>query len=182
MSIGILRRNPIIRLVEDHLQRYPEMEVQDVHKLLYQGEFGVKHILNDPGSAKGFLLHELEQIPGDKSDKLWEVISPDRAMIRVQLRVFKSNGLILENLWQAMLLTSESVVGDMARFKANWELFRQGTEHALLPFSLKAIDDFWHDMEHRGFPFVHHSAKYIAAYHPAYRVIKMDYLSTITQY
>jgi hypothetical protein len=182
MSIGILQQHPVIRLVEDHLQRYPEMQIQDVYKMLYQGEFGVRHILDNPETAYGFLLRELEQIPGDASETLWEEISPDRTMIRIQLTAFLGRHLNPDDLWQAMIMTAESVIGDMARFKANWDIFRQGTEDGILPFSLNKILDFWHDMQHRSFPPVHHSDKYIASYHPAYRVIKMDYVSIVTKY
>lgn len=34
-------------------------------------------------------------------------------------------------------------------------------------------------MEKDGFPAVHHSTRYDEAYHPAYRVIKLEYLSNL---
>ena len=181
MSIGIVRQHPAITLVKNHLQRYPRMEVQDVYKLLYQGEFGVGHILDNPKAAKDYLIRELQQIGGNTEDSLHEVISPEGIIIRVHLRAFKGENLNPDDLWKAMIRTGESVVGDKARFKANWEIIRLGTEHGLIPFSIKTITEFWDNMDRRELSPVHHSDMYNSTYHPAYRVIKLDYLSDITK-
>jgi hypothetical protein len=41
------------------------------------------------------------------------------------------------------------------------------------------MHDFFKRVEEEGFPAVHHSTRYEEAYHPAYRVIKQDFLETL---
>jgi len=176
MSIGILNLHPDIRLVNDHVKRYPKIQVQDVYKLLYQGEFGVKHIIDNPEAARAYLDKELEQSAADSSEPLWEYISSDSTMVRIHLRPFNAGHYNPEHLWEAMVKTAESVDGDTTRFEEHWRIFMQGIAKGLLPFSEDIAKDFWKDVENAGYPAVHHSPQYNEAYSPAYRVIGADYI------
>jgi hypothetical protein len=174
-----LQFHPTIALIKNHLVRYPVMQIQDVYKLLYQGEFGVGHIIHDLATARGCLVSELNQVSGKSSEPLSEVISPDNAMIRTHLRPFKAKQLDPETLLQAMMKTTRSMMPDTARFIGYWKVVMQAIHHRLLPFSVREADDFWKEMQQQGFPAIHHSKEYQEAYHPAYRVIKAEYLNQI---
>ena len=67
MAVEGLEQHPIITLIDSHLERYPRMQIQDVYKMLYQGEFGVQHILHNPDAARNYLTAELEQVTADSS-------------------------------------------------------------------------------------------------------------------
>lgn len=176
MSIGILNLHPVIRLVNDHVKRYPKIQVQDVYKLLYQGEFGVKHIIDNPEAARAYLEQELGQFAADSSESLWEYISSDSGMVRIHLRPFRAGHYNPDRLWESMVKTAESVIGDTARFEEHWRIFMQGITKGLLPFSEDTAEDFWKEVESAGYPAVHHSAQYREAYSPAYRVIGAVYI------
>jgi NADPH:quinone reductase-like Zn-dependent oxidoreductase len=181
MTASTLSSQPVIKLVNDHLDRYPAMQIQDVYKLLYQGEFGVKHIIDSQGAARHRLSMELHQVQPDTSIPLWEIISPDSSLIRINLSPFKAARNELEKLWEAIWKTANDVQGDTAKFVNHWQVIIQGIEDGRLDFPLQETTQFWHTMEANGFPAVHHSQIYRDTYHPAYRVVKMEYLDQITQ-
>jgi hypothetical protein len=179
MVVGTLQFQPVIVLIKNHLERYPQLQIQDVYKMLYQGEFGVGHIIDDLGTAKNYLNSELEQVTADSTEPLWEYISPDSDMVRINLRPFKAKSLDSDKLIQAMWKTARMVVGDTTRFNQNWKIFVQGIKRGLLPFSAPNASSFWQRMQINRFPAVHHSKEYQEAYHPAYRVIKAEYLKEV---
>ena len=43
-----MENEELLNILKDHLQRYPQMQPQDVVKLLYQNEFGPGHLISDP--------------------------------------------------------------------------------------------------------------------------------------
>ena len=47
----------------DHLTRYPQMQIRDVIKLLYQETFGGGHLIMDEKRAHEILLEELDALP-----------------------------------------------------------------------------------------------------------------------
>jgi hypothetical protein len=177
--VGTLPFQPVIVLVKNHLERYPEMQIQDVYKMLYQGEFGVGHLIDNPDIAKNYLNSELEQITSDSTEPLWEYISPDTDMVRINLRPFKAQQLNSDKLIQAMWKTARMVVGDTTQLYKNWKIIIEGIERGLLPLSANDAISFWQQMQIHGFPAVHHSEVYQQAYHPAYRVIKSEYLEEV---
>ena len=179
MVVGALQFQPTIALVKNHLERYPLLQIQDVYKMLYQGEFGVGHLIDNTETAKHYLNSELEQVAGDSTEPLSEYISPDSVMVRINLRPFKAKQFDSDKLIQAMLKTARTVVGDTARFINDWEIVQQGINKGLLPFSASKTKKFWQEMKTQGFPAVHHSQEYQQAYHPAYRVIKAEYLEEV---
>jgi hypothetical protein len=181
MLTGNSYSQDLVTLIQDHLTRYPMMQVQDVYKMLYQGEFGVKHIIDSPDAARRYLDIELEQVTADDSEPLWEVVAPDSSMIRVNLRPFKAGNLDPDNLWQAMLMTAETVTGDSTRLVDHWQQLMLAIEEEILPFPGQEANIFLQTMQENGLPAVHHSETYREVYHPAYRVIAMEYLETAIQ-
>ena len=181
MMAGNSYSQPLITLIQDHLSRYPLMQVQDVYKMLYQGEFGVKHIIDNPEAARRYLDIELEQVNPDAYMSLWEVITPDSSMIRINLRSFKANNLDPDKLWEAMVKTAEIVKGDSIRFVDYWQQVMLAIEEGILWFPGQEANVYLQTMQDHGLPAVHHSEIYREAYHPSYRVIAMDYLTVAIQ-
>ena len=46
----------------EHIKRYPEMEIQDVVKIVFQSEFGGGHMIKDPSDSLNRLYREYENI------------------------------------------------------------------------------------------------------------------------
>lgn len=157
------------RLMEYHLLRYPHLRVQDAYKMLYQGEFGVGHLLGDGRGARQYLMEELATMDtADRGEELLEPVSPDGSMVRVNLRPFRRLGLSPDVLVGAMLATVAETRGDTSRFLSVWEQFagivRGGS---FSPEDLRVWDE---RVRRRELPVAHHSPEYVREYQPAYRV------------
>ena len=153
-----------------HLETRPRMRVRDVYKLLYQGVFGVGHIMGE--DAIGRLLEEAGRI--DLQDHPWEpVIEPasvDGETVRVNLRPYLRRGGSLEGLYEAMKESSE-VKGDPEEFMSLWGLFKEfAEEHTGL--DVETIQMYDEELREKGPEPRHHSAEYREAYYPAYRVVR----------
>lgn len=90
-------------LIRRHLDRRPHMRATDIYKLLYQGVFGVGHLLGE--SARQRLEAEARTLNLDDhfEEPLIEEVSADGAMLRVNLRPFLRRRLQLDGLFSAML-------------------------------------------------------------------------------
>jgi len=159
------------RLVEYHVQRYPRIQVQDVFKMLYQGEFGIGHLLGDGTRALQYLREELAQLDSTTGDEeLLEPVSADGGMVRVNLRPYRRAGHSPELLVRAMMESASDTRGDTARFVSTWrEFISSAPASGFDPEELRT----WDDRVRRGdLRVVHHSGVYTGAYRPAYRVCR----------
>jgi hypothetical protein len=154
-----------------HLETRPRMRVQDVYKLLFQGVFGVGHLMGE--DAYGRLLEEAGKIA--LQDHPWEPMlepaSVDGETVRVNLRPYLRRGGSLEGLYEAMK-ESTSVKGDPMEFMSLWRLFKELTEEEQLELDRETIRMYDEELKATGPEPRHHSAEYREAYYPAYRVVR----------
>jgi len=167
-------RNEVRRLVNDHLKMRPAMQVVDVYKLLFQGVYGVGHLLSK--DAKSYLLDEAAKIRVEdhQEEKLIESISPDGEIIRVNLRPFLRKKLSLTVLFEAMIRSN--VDGDADTFLDRWRSFVDLVETGELPFSKCEVKELDIKIKPGQIKPMHHSQKYREEYYPSYRVIKLSEL------
>lgn len=168
----------IRRLIEEHVARRPEAHAQDIFKLLYQGVFGVGHIISD--KAWDILVEEADRINLEEHEEepLLEPCSPDGKMVRVNLRQYINAGGDLEKLFQAM--KRSEIKGDPEVFLGYWEEFKQLVSEGAFNFptvEIDALDDF---ISKNGPEPRHHSEPYREAYYPAYRVVSRQIFEAIT--
>src|SRR3990170_2309710 len=89
-------------LIRMHEELRPLLRSVDVYKLLYQGIFGVGHILGEgaferlEAETRGLKMDEHTEEP------LVEPVSIDGSMVRVNLRPYIRQGLPLDELFSAM--------------------------------------------------------------------------------
>ena len=155
----------------NHFETRPGMRVRDVYKLLYQGVFGVGHIMGE--DAYGRLLEEAGRI--DLQDHPWEPLlepaSVDGETVRVNLRPFLRRGGSLEGLYEAMK-ESSAAKGDPAEFMSLWVLFKELEEEEQLGLDRDTIHRYDEELKAGDPEPRHHSAEYREAYYPAYRVVR----------
>jgi hypothetical protein len=173
--MGMVDRGRIEALLRENYERRPLMRATDFYKLLYQGAFGVGHIMGD--AAWDWLRKEagsidLEDHPGEP---LVENASADGSMVRVNLRPYLRLGLPLEDLLKAMEKTALRE-GSREEFLQGWGVFNglaaSGEVH-VDPGELEALDEV---LRREGPTPHHHSDAYREEYHPAYRVIGRELL------
>ena len=163
----------IKQLVEFHQQFRPDLQVQDVYKILYQANFGVEHILTDTAGVRTYVLEELASMDTtDRSEPLLERISTSGEMVRVNLRPFKAMNLNPEALLQLMYRSAVETRPDTLTFYREWNEFVAMVRYDLLKFPLNDAGA-WDARLTAGFlqP-VHHSEQYTQAWRPAYRVTR----------
>lgn len=161
--------NSMNEIFIEHHKMYPEMITKDYYKLLFQAEFGVKHLLKDTTKSKMYLISELNSVTS-KDEPLYEYISRDKNIVRINLAAFKYRGLETEILFEVMKTTALLVNGSEAEFLKYWN------ELKILVKEKKIILD-WNEISEYEKQFQtplkeeHHSEIYIKKYDPHYRVV-----------
>jgi len=140
--------------------------------LIYQGVFGVAHILKKPDFAKQYLAKEMNSIEGTNSEPLIENISVSGDIVRINLRTFKKSGGSVEKLFEIMTLSAEETKGDMEKFLSQWGEFKQAVILGKLKFNIQDLEKFDKKVKAENYPAIHHSPGYRKANRPAYRVVK----------
>ena len=154
------------KAVDEQLQRYPAMQIQDLYKLVYQATMGNEHLMTDSAAAHGYLIHELESIQASAAAPLLEEISPDGEVVRLNLRPFKARHGDHRVLFQAMLQTARTFQ------KSPEQLERHLRElEKTAPFDAVKMQAYFREMREQNYPATHHSAAYEEKYKPAYRVL-----------
>lgn len=164
-------REKVKALLLEHHERRPLMRGTDYYKLLYQGVFGVGHIMGD--GAWDWLTKEAYGIDLDDQpdEPLMEAISADGAMVRVNLRPYVREGRSLEVLFEAMKTTA-LVEGSTGEFMDAWDVFVGLVEEGLIEVDLSELAALVDELGVEEVSPHHHSAEYREAYSPAYRVIR----------
>ena len=157
-------------LLRHQIEHHPEMRIEDAYKLLYQGALGIEHLLTDTVAAKDYLEDEWRNIPGKEDEPLYEIISPDSQWVRLNLKPYKAAGGNTDEVWRAMLSSSQTTV-DQKKFLQRWQEFISLVNEKKLPFDSQALQDFDKRTALAHYPLTHHSQEYTRAYEPAYRVL-----------
>lgn len=170
------------QLVEYHQQLRPDLQVQDVYKMLYQANFGVGHILTDSTGVRAYLMEELASMDTtDRSEPLLERISTSGEIVRVNLRPFKAMNLNPQALLQLMERSAAETRPDTLAFNREWNEFCALVRYGFLKFSLNEVEEWDARVSARVLQPVHHSQQYTRAYKPAYRVVRSSlFESTFT--
>jgi hypothetical protein len=164
------------RVVLQQLERYPHMQIQDLYKLAFQEALGNEHLMSDTSEARNYLLEELRSVPPDSAEVLLEEIDPEGSLVRVNLRPFKAAGFDPEVLVEAMFRTSATIKPSEKRLEANLRSIQDLVADGRIPFELRELLPYIEQQRVSGYPAVHHSAEYMQAYHPAYRVVLRAFL------
>ena len=163
----------VLKLVEYHQQLRPQLQVQDVYKLLYQANFGVEHLLTDTAGVRKYLLDELATMDtANQGEQLVERISPTDEIARINLRPSRQLQLDPEKLVQAMFLSASETKPDTEGLYHDWNEFVSLVRYGFLNFPMKDVDEWDARVSAGNFQSAHHSQQYMGTYKPAYRVVK----------
>jgi hypothetical protein len=160
----------VSELVGRHKAVRPEMRARDVYKLIYQGIFGVGHIMG-PG-AWDYLQKEAQNLDVDAQpgDPLMEVVSLSGSVVRVNLRPYVREGYPLNKLMEAM--RESDIEGIPIVFVESWETFAELVWSGQLDFEHNEVDAINNTLDRAKPQPMHHTQQYRDAYHPAYRVVR----------
>ena len=161
----------------EHLARYPLAEAQDVYKFTHQSVFGPAHAIPSKEGARRYLDEEAAALPpGPADEPPADVLGDDPPLVRLNLRPWVAAGGDAGALVDAFAATAGEVKGEPQEMARRLEtaitvlrrLGRAGDADALAALTSEQAA--------AGFPALHHSDAYRAAYAPAYRVVSPELL------
>ena len=146
------------------------MRARDAYKLLYQGVFGVGHIMGP--RVWDYLRKEATSLDRNEkiADPLIEPVSLEGSIVRVNLRPYMRNGHPLHLLMEAMRLSD--VTGRPSHFVEEWDAFAELVWSGQLDFVHSEVEEINRVLDRVRPQPMHHTPQYRRAYHPAYRVVR----------
>jgi hypothetical protein len=167
----------MIKILTEHITRYPMLKIQDLYKLVYQASMGCGHAVNDIKKAEKMLDREIMSMKTAAKEPAIDQISPDGYIVRVHLHPYlRTKKGDKHSLFEAFIKSAKEFRGSEKKLVEYWREMEILAERNILPFNTSEIQDFFNKMQEKGFPPVHHSKIYRETYHPAYRVIVKKFL------
>lgn len=157
-------------IIKLHGKKYPEMQAEDLIKLIYQGEFGAEADISDPDKT----LKEISAL----MDRSWEcpgeelVTDIGGGFVRLSLYRAKTSGLTPEAVNAAHILSLAHVHGDKKRLEE--KLSRAAElicEDNPFSFTLEEFKSRVSDYLKQGGGAVEHSPAYRERYGAEYAVV-----------
>jgi hypothetical protein len=159
----------VAELVAVHKRTRPEMRARDAYKLLFQGVYGVGHLMG-PG-AWDYLQREAKSldVKDQPGEALMESVSVDGSVVRVNLRPYIAKNHHLIQLMEAM--RNSEIKGKPSDFLERWDTFAELVWSGQLDFDQAEVDTVNKSLNRDKPQPMHHTQQYRDAYHPAYRVV-----------
>lgn len=152
-----------MKYILQHYSKYPQMQLQDFIKLLYQANFGCEHIFSD--KMVQYIDDEMAQCQAGGS--LFEQISD--SYCRVDLSAYKAIGGTGQTLGKCMRNVSAAGTKQDLCNKLDQLLLLIRDGVIKLDYSQAVEQIEWYKQQ--GCPAIHHSQQYRDNYHPHYRVV-----------
>lgn len=154
-------------IIREQLSMYPDMLLGDMYKLVYQGVMGSGHAVASKEHAGNWLREEVDSLSGfSEREKLFEEISPDGTVLRINLRPFVEGGGDTDRLLTAFIRTGREYRGSNEELVYWWGLL-PGLQSK---FDKDELSGYIEARRMEYFPAVHHSEEYRKLYKPCYRV------------
>lgn len=163
-------------IILEHIKKYPQAELQDILKLLYQNEFGPKHLANNEIEAFKSLSKEINSVEFDKNEPLFEDIG-DNAL-RLNLKAIPA-GTNLNYINKVIINSANEFYGTNEKLVVKFGLLVVMAQNEEIPFDIQKVRDETNAFAKNGFKPINHSDKYKELYSPAYRVISKKYKTLI---
>lgn len=160
------------QLIGRHCQEYPQLQILDIFKFLFQSSFGCEHLVGSQETAAQRIREEYAALA---PDDLWKIDPLDGAYARVHLSCM-AKGLTPETLAKLFCLSAIKEDGGKAALTEKLRVAKELASTGMIPFSADDLQKKSAEWEAEGFPAVRHSPAFREAYHPAYRVIAQKYI------
>lgn len=160
-----------LRCLKTHLDTHPAAELPDAVKFLFQSCLGPGHIITNPAATLSSLASEAKALPNDHCAPYFEPLGD--MFTRVDLAVLHC--VTLDTLHTMFVRSApDAVQPDTAHFSALLDELVES--EAFFPGRREEKAAFVARYKEQGFPVARHSAAYRAAYNPAYRVVRNEYV------
>ena len=166
----------ITQIIREHLDRYPEMEIGDLFKLIYQNEYGGGYVAVPEESLRK-IKADYEQITNARRRPKVELLEDiGNGFVRVNLGALDPEKLPFEKLNEAVIATGEKHRGSRASIREKIAEVREHFNEFGFEFEEVTFVLFSSAMEEACYPPIDHSDTYRVLYKPAYRIVRRDLL------
>lgn len=163
-----------IQIIINHYKTYPQMQIEDFYKLIYQNEFAGGHLIDDAESSYRYLEKEYSSLnKQNKLNSMFEDIG--NGLARIYLNSLIDTAISLNTVNKFFVNTANSVIGIIKSFEAKLNTFLKCCREGIVPFDTQKVSDFLDEQKKKDYRHISHSDEYINAYLPSYRVIKKEY-------
>lgn len=146
---------------------YPEMDIQDICKALYQSCYGSGHFVNSFSSCQERIEKEYQETDRKEKELLTQLDGP---YVRLDLSII-DRGLATSTLARMFMLSAKEDQCATARLEEKLEILIRMIHEGFMEEKSLGFIDSW-KME--GYPSLHHSEKYRRLYAPHYRLIQKE--------
>ncbi len=181
MAREVLSQKDFVPVVIRHAETYPQWEMDDLYKLVFQAAMGSEHAVNNPELALERLQAEAEAVGPSNGSPMIMPLSPDCRLVRIDLRAYLSKGGDLGDLAKAFVETSQKFKPSLVRLVEYWSCAESMAKQKEISFSLPDLRAYSEHQCRQGYPPVHHSEAYRRLYSPAYRVVLKSLMGTLVE-
>ena len=158
--------------VLEHIKKYPEAKLQDILKLLYQNEFGPKHLAENEIECFKNLSKEINTINFNEKEELFEDIGC--GALRLNLKAIPK-GTDLNYINKIIVKSVNEFCGTNERLVVKFGLLVVMAQNNEIPFDIESVRNETNAFAKNGFKPISHSEAYKKHYAPSYRVISKKY-------
>ena len=166
----------------NHYKKYPDMQIQDFLKLIYQFTFGPKHFQNEPDLAhiKAYLERELDGVKNQKQNQYVESIG--NGYYRIYLHAIKNHKISTDELsemfYQSILLSLPKNDIIKQSFIRHIDLLIEMIKNEEISYDVDTSMQIIKNYLKEGIHPVHHSDTYQKRYTPHYRVVHINTINS----
>ena len=164
--------NAIYKMIREHTEKYPRMQITDYFKLLYHSAFGCEHAVSSYDTALEWIEKEkMSDLPEDDETMIEELCGDYARVYILTLR----RGLSPRTLTSMFCLSAKKEENGRERLEKGLAVLKECAERGEVPVTKKELDEAVKEWEALGYPAVRHSEIYRECYKPAYRVVAKKY-------
>ncbi|HHW99273.1 MAG TPA: hypothetical protein GX738_06555 [Firmicutes bacterium] len=155
---------------------YPQMQLTDAVKLIYQSEFAGGHMISDEQTSLRRLQEEWALVASQGATypcPVFEDLSD--GLCRLNLVPIVGSGILPSTVNRLFVLTANGHHGNMENFAHKLAAFRKWCAEGLFPWAMAEVDAYLSEYRSKGYPAVSHSGIYRSAYAPGYRVVSSKF-------
>lgn len=161
----------LFQLLQNHYVNFPDLEVQDAVKFLYQHHMGPGHLINDEAAALSRLKAEWDDILPDPDAPLFYPLG--NGLCRLNLNRCKADNLSIFTVAKIFILTAQHFAPNRQALAKSLDLVKA------LPFSQEEVNEYLRQYRAQDCPMVSHSPRFHQEYSPSYRVVFSRYVNIL---
>lgn len=164
------------QVILKHIKKYPKQELQDVLKMLYQNEFGPKHLAENEIECFKSLSKEFQSVQYDENEELFEDIGYNA--LRLNLKAIPKD-TDLNYINKIIVKSNGDFCGTNEKLVIKFGLLVVMAENNEIPFNIERVREETNAFAKNGFKPISHSDIFKENYFPSYRIISKKYRTLV---